>query len=271
MKRGRSPEDLERRSHAIKKKSKQGAQTSQQKEKIQPKIRVRWRIEQKYMDSDAMIHDWRTRFEEKNGVHAANAIKNMRSKERRFKIIRDGTHPDRRVRKARKHSEALDQQRRAKFPEQERKLFEMFRERRMKGLQVSRTWLRSKMKQLVEADKPKEWEKFAASDVWNSKFRKRYSISSRQRTNKKPRSAKERMPMIQKFHRTARDFRKPPPNNHPTYGRFTPRDTFHFDQVPCEFSQTGKGTLETERGCGGSNKKCKERDASSFSHSPVNV
>ena len=89
------------------------------------------------------------------------------------------------------------------FPVQQKKLYSKYRVRRAKGLRVSGMWLQAKMKTLVQADKPKNFEKFKASDNWKQKFVKRHGISNQQKTNNKSKSIEERLPKVKRFHQWA--------------------------------------------------------------------
>ena len=97
------------------------------------------------------------------------------------------------------------------------------------------------MKLFVKKDQPPEWENFVASDRWLQNFKFRFLISLRAATNAKSKSAEERLPEVRKFHNTAKQFRQPPPNNDPKYGRFPALQTYHMDQassltdIPCFF------------------------------------
>ncbi len=162
-------------------------------------------------------------FEAKHGEAAARSIKMFRKKRQREKIERDGLSADRNVRRSQKHAEAIEHQKDGRFPKQEEKVFHMFVERRMQGLVVKGMWLRKKMLELVREEQPSwgkdqnAWQKFQATDRWIKNFSRRFGITNRQRSNKKPKTAKEREKQVQKFHRTAKKFRKPPPQNDKEY------------------------------------------------------
>lgn len=98
------------------------------------------------------------------------------------------------------------------------------------------------MKLLLRKDKPLDWMTFKCSNSWFKGFKFKKQISLRAATNKKPKSAEERLPLVRKFHRTANEFRQSPPSRDPKYGRFPASHTYHVDQVPLEFGGMFKKT-----------------------------
>ena len=61
-----------------------------------------------------------------------------------------------------------------------------FKLRRAQGSQISKLWMRSKMKKKIEMCYGKEAaDKFKAGDNWFQRFKRRNNISLRRRTNKK--------------------------------------------------------------------------------------
>ena len=81
---------------------------------------------------------------------------------------------------------------------------------------------------------------FKATNGWFQKWKARYQVSLRERTNSKTKSAEERLPKVQKFHRVAKRMCHPLPEQHEKYVRFAPKNRFHVDQVPLEFSGHSK-------------------------------
>ena len=81
---------------------------------------------------------------------------------------------------------------------------------------------------------------FKATNGWFQKWKARYQIRLRERTNSKTKSAEERIPKVQKFHRVAKRMCHPPPQQDEKYGRFAPTNRFHVDQVPLEFGGRSK-------------------------------
>jgi len=167
----------------------------------------------------------------------------------------DALSPNIKIREASLSSKALKRYLKGAFPEEESELYDPFGSRRDESKRVSAKWLKSKMrrhvKQLTEremarelhdpakkAEQAKLLEKakaFRASRGWFRKWRRRYQVNLRKRTNTKTKSAQERLPKVQKFHRTVKRFCQPPPTQDPKYGRFKPHNRFHVDQVPLEF------------------------------------
>jgi len=172
------------------------------------------------------------------------AVKNFRFGEKRRKVERDGCDPNPAIRNACIHAENFWKKKSAKFPLQETTLFNLFSERREDGLQVTRQWMKSKMKFLLRSARPLGWEKFNDTYKWLDGYMTRFQIVERHRTNKKQISVEDRLPQIRLFHQTAKLFRQPPPLNDAKYGRFAAKNTFHVDQVPLEFGKVGKYTLE---------------------------
>lgn len=149
----------------------------------------------------------------------------------------DGLHDNPRVRNSFVSSARLEFLNQGQFPKHEEILYEKFCERREKMLVVPRIWFRTRMKKILKQTPPPDddsWKKFTASPGWCYNFFKRFHVSKRRRSNQKSKSPQQRMEQVQKFHRTAKRFRQPPPEKDPKYGRFAPQLTFHVDQVPWE-------------------------------------
>ena len=117
-----------------------------------------------------------------------------------------------------------------------------FKLRRAKGSKVSKLWIKTKMKQKIEACYGEEAaKKFRGSDNWFQRFQKRHGICLRRRTNKKKDAAVQGKETIQMFHR---DLRKAIQSkrriNKSTvvdrkYGRWLPQNRYNVDQVPLPF------------------------------------
>lgn len=123
----------------------------------------------------------------------------------------------------------------ARFPEQESWVYDEYRKRRYcDGLKVTSQWLRAKMKQALMSDKPEGWTEFKYSDQWFKRFKQRYSITLRARTNKKGKSVEERLPQVQEFHRKVKSMTQGPPDRDPKYGKFPAKVRAHVDQVSSE-------------------------------------
>ena len=95
--------------------------------------------------------------------------------------------------------------------------------------------------------------KFKASNNWFHRFRKRYKISLRNRTNKKQKSAGDCRSTIQSFHRTLRRTLKTQRQRlhgkittDAKWGRWLPSNRYNVDQVPLPFVvDQGKTYAET--------------------------
>lgn len=148
----------------------------------------------------------------------------------REQLDKDGRHSAPAVRSAKVSSIQLEHTRKAGFPHQENHLYDLYRQRRDKRLRVSGRCFRAKMRKLVKDDELDA--KFKASPGWLRGFRKRYHVSRRIRTNNKSKSAAERLPQVQRFHRSVKWFCQPPPARDPKYGQFPAKPRAHFEQVP---------------------------------------
>jgi hypothetical protein len=149
-------------------------------------------------------------------------------------IRNDALNPDRRIRYGKLSSSALARYKIGKFPNEENLLFEKICMRREDGRKVSSRWCKTQMKKLLREKKPNEFEKFKASNNWIYRFKRRFQLSLRSRTNMKSKSTEQRLPEIRKFHRTVLDFRQPPPQQDDKLGRFRALSTYHQDQVPLQ-------------------------------------
>ena len=89
-----------------------------------------------------------------------------------------------------------------KFPAQQAKTFNHIMGRRYKGKPVSTIWIREKMKDICDSDKPNGYnpEKDKFGHTWVTKFMKRKKLSVRRSTNKKTKSIWERLHKIHNFH-----------------------------------------------------------------------
>ena len=172
----------------------------------------------------------------------------------RAQIKKDGLSPNIRIREAKLGAKALTRYFEGAFPDEERELYDLFGNRRADSKRVTSKWLRAKMRKLVktrleketarevpeaEQEKHKKFvakaDEFQASRGWFRRWKRRFQVSLRRRSNKKTKSARERLPKVQKFHRTIKRFCQPPPEQDAKYGRFKPENRFHVDQVPLEF------------------------------------
>ena len=126
-----------------------------------------------------------------------------------------------------------------KYPLASRLLITEFKLRRAKGSKISKIWLTTKKRQKIESCYGKEEaSKFKASNNWFQRFKCRYNISQRRRTDKKKNAANDGRETIQQFHR---DLRKAVQSKRRrserlvvdnTYGRWSPKNRLNVDQMP---------------------------------------
>lgn len=117
-----------------------------------------------------------------------------------------------------------------KYPLAFKLLITEFKLRRAKGSKITKLWLTTKMKQKIESCYGKEEaSKFKARNNRFQRFKPRYNISLRRRTNKKKNAANGGRETIQKFHRelskavqSKRRSERPVVDN--TYGRWSPQN-----------------------------------------------
>ncbi len=156
------------------------------------------------------------------------------------------------LRQCRKFAPAKDG-RREKYPRAASLVVAEFKLRRSKGSRISKLWLCKKMKMQVESCYGKEQaQNFKASSNWFQRFKKRYNITLRTRTNKKNDSAEKGRETIQKFHRELRKALKSTRRRRKLqvdskYGRWLPEHRYNVDQVPLPFVIGQEKTYETCR------------------------
>ena len=143
------------------------------------------------------------------------------------------------------------------FPAAEKRLYNLFMERRKRKLKVSTLWLTVRFRKLLAEMYPSDERAaaFRASFRWMRKWAKRHNLSKRRRTNLKNKSVEERLPKIQRFHRKFRGMLKQPvryraPDSSdvlalstvveeetrlPKYGQFQLWERINVDQVPLPF------------------------------------
>ena len=131
-------------------------------------------------------------------------------------------------------------------PDQGEKLNQLFKAKRGKGQKVSNLWVKLKFKQMLSEDKPPGWGQFKCSEGWLSNWKHKYEVVKRMRTNKKRQKWQEREPAIQQFHQYMHDIRNDTQHRHQSaeYGRFHPRNTYTFDEIPMPFVFDQDSTLD---------------------------
>ena len=101
---------------------------------------------------------------------------------------------------------------RAWFPKAERELHVLFRAKRKRGLKVSTLWLCVTMTGLIKKhyrDDPRA-ETFTPSWRYVEKWAKKFRVATRRRSNSKNQSIEERLPKIQRFHKSLRGLMQNP-------------------------------------------------------------
>ena len=133
------------------------------------------------------------------------------------------------------------------------RLYKLFKARRAAGRVVSRRWLRFKLRDSVRICYPEKAATFKGGYSTLQRWRKKYKVVPRRRTNKKRKKLAERIPRWQRYHWRQVKLRKMGPAlangealQDATYGRWAPRYTFSLDQVPCPFAIGLGKTMETK-------------------------
>ena len=95
----------------------------------------------------------------------------------------------------------MRKKRRGKFFEEQKKLFHLFTVRRQKGKRVTYLWLKTKMKFICQQDQPDGYDpnKHKFTDPWCRAYCLRWRISVQRKTNKKSKSAFERVHLVSNF------------------------------------------------------------------------
>ena len=134
----------------------------------------------------------------------------------------------------------------SKYIAQEMKLNVAFKLRRSKGQKINGLWLKLKFKQILSKDKPQGWDQFKCSNGWLSRWKRKYNIVLRKRSNKKRKKLQEREPLLQHFHQYMHDVRNSKSEEHQSmeYGRFHPRNVYAFDEIPMPFVFDQESTLD---------------------------
>jgi hypothetical protein len=124
----------------------------------------------------------------------------------------------------------------AYFPAVERKLYEKFLYRRtVKGLTVDGYWLRAEFRDLLNKEYGEDGWDFQLSNGWAGGFVRRFNISCQLRTEKKMRSAVERLASINSFHTNLAWVQRKYPQRCPVWGAFPPHMMWNADHIPMPF------------------------------------
>lgn len=205
-------------------------------------------------------------FEIQHPSCSIHTVRKWATPQQRECIKQDALSPNPKIRDAKLSADALKRYFEGAFPKEETELYDMLGNRRADGKRASARWLKAKMRHVVklrvekekaqhahsEAEKQrrarllKRAKTFRASRGWFHRWKARFQVSLRRQTNTKAKSAQERLPKVQKFHRTVKQMCQPPPKQDDTYGRFTGNNRFHVDQVPLEFG--GSDTTYDKKG-----------------------
>ena len=109
---------------------------------------------------------------------------------------------EKKIRDSKKGSKHTKHDRRAKYPDVEKRLYREHRDLRRKGLKVKGWWFRTKAKQIFEELYPDETFQFFNS--WFTGFKTRSHISLRRGTNTCQRQPADKKAAIHGFHRAIR-------------------------------------------------------------------
>ena len=130
---------------------------------------------------------------------------------------------------------------RCHFPVCERELYLRFAFRRkIKGLYCDQYWLKAEMMELVKQLHP--GQAFTASNGWLAGFKKRWRISSQRITERKSKGHAGRVALLQDQHTRLFDLQKSDICD-PFWGRFSPSQCWHMDQIPVAFVLGRNSTL----------------------------
>ena len=98
------------------------------------------------------------------------------------------------------------------FPLAEKELHTLFRAKRKRGLKVSTLWLCVTMAALIKKLYPDDPRAETFTPTWRfvGKWAKKWRVATRRRSNSKNQSIEERLPKIQRFHKSLRGLMKNP-------------------------------------------------------------
>ena len=167
---------------------------------------------------------------------------------------------------AKKHAGKLlragdkDSRRKGKYAAMEQTLFASFKAKRARGRMVSGRWLTHMARNILRMQDQEAAQHFKGSENWRRRFRKRWNIAIRKKTNCKNQSWEETKPVLQRYLRGLRrrvtlseeelaaykDTDGVVPSLRLKYGRYLPWERFNVDQVPLPFVNGMGATYETK-------------------------
>ena len=153
-----------------------------------------------------------------------------------------------------------ESRKKGKYASMEKKLFASFKARRARGRKVSARWLTHMARNLLKAENEAAAAHFKGGPMWRRRFRLRWKISIRKKTNCKNQTWEETKPVLQRYFRglrrritlsneeltayasAAADGAVPPARK--KYGRYLPWQRGNVDQVPLPFVNDMDTTYE---------------------------
>ena len=106
-----------------------------------------------------------------------------------------------------KNCKKLGHGRASRFPQEEDELYALFQDKRKRGEKVGALWFKIQFKMLLQKYKHPGYDTFIYSHGWFYRFKKRYKIALRRRTNKKRMAIENRRKPIQFFHQKLHQMR----------------------------------------------------------------
>ena len=165
---------------------------------------------------------------------------------------------------ARAHASTLlridkESRKKGKYAAMEKELFGLFKARRARGRKVSARWLTHAARHLLRQSNPQAAASFKAGKDWRQRFRSRWGISIRKKTNGKNTTWEETKPVLQRYLRALRrrvtlseaelasyaaDGSAIVPAERRKYGRYLPWQRANVDQIPLPFVNDMDTTYE---------------------------
>ena len=134
---------------------------------------------------------------------------------------------------------------RRKWKDADDRTYKQFLERQRKGLRASPRWISSVRRKLHKKIYGIE-TRYNAGKSWRQKWRKRYKVSIRRKTNGKQKSKENRFPIWRRFiwglQRLKEEHIEGSSDYSARYGAYHPLTIYSEDQVPCPFSMDTKTT-----------------------------